>query len=359
MAQVIAGRGRRIAFGAATVLTALVVALYVAHSASARPSAHKAGNYVLGVSNTLLGNGWREEMICAVKAEAAASGQVSKVVISDINNGNAAQQIAGMRNLISAGANAIIVNPSSNTALNGVIAQAAARHIVTVAVDQSVTASQAYQASNDQVAYGRLGMEWLAKQLHGHGNVVVMRGIAGVPADTDRETGIKQALKKYPGIHVIKEVYTNWQFAPGGKAMLDILNSGQKVDGVWTSGIDYTVVNAFKTVHKPYVPVVGADNNEFLHQILTLKKQGFVGAAVTNPATIGGVGASIALSVLNGHPPANKVIKLKPQVWDYKTSLATIKANYSPKRPATYSARLTVKPYTHYTPQQLTSCKGP
>ena len=33
--------------------------------------------------------------------------------------------------------------------------------------------------------------------------------------------------------------------------MLDILNSGVKVDGVWTSGIDYTVVNAFKTAGKP------------------------------------------------------------------------------------------------------------
>ena len=32
-----------------------------------------------------------------------------------------------MRNLISPGVNAIIVNPASNTALNGVIAQAAAR----------------------------------------------------------------------------------------------------------------------------------------------------------------------------------------------------------------------------------------
>ena len=35
--------------------------------------------YVLGVSNTLVGNGWREEMICAVKAQALASGMVSKV----------------------------------------------------------------------------------------------------------------------------------------------------------------------------------------------------------------------------------------------------------------------------------------
>ena len=74
-----------------------------------------------------------------------------------------------------------------------------------------------------------------------------MRGIAGVPADTDRHTGFMQALKKYPGIKVVKQTFTGWQFATGGKQMLDILNSGVQVDGVWTSGIDYTVVNAFKT----------------------------------------------------------------------------------------------------------------
>ena len=39
-------------------------------------------------------------------------------------------------------------------------------------------------------------------------------------------------------------------------------------DGIWTSGIDYTVVNAFDTVGKEPVPVVGADNNEFLNQLL-------------------------------------------------------------------------------------------
>ena len=77
-----------------------------------------------------------------------------------------------------------------------------------------------------------------------------MRGIAGVPADTDRHKGFQQALKKYPGIKVVKQTFTGWQFAPGGKQMLDILNSGVQVDGVWTSGIDYTVVNAFKTAGK-------------------------------------------------------------------------------------------------------------
>jgi ribose transport system substrate-binding protein len=341
----------------ALVLVALVAISVVAVVTASAKTGKTHSKFVLGVSNTLVGNGWREEMICSVKAQAAASGKVSAVKVAN-RNGGPAEQSADLRTLISGGVNAIVVNPSSSTALNSVIAQAAARGVKVVAVDQRVTAPQAYNATNDQVAYGRLGAEWLFKQLGGKGNVVEMRGIAGVPADTDRHTGFNQAKKKYPGIKVVKQTFTGWQFATGGKQILDILNSGVTVDGVWTSGIDYTVVNAFKTAGKPLVPIVGADNNQFLKQLMTTK--GLRGAAVTNPATIGGVGASMAIKLLSGQS-VPKWVKLKPQVWDNGTAAgkASIKANYSPSRPPTYSARLQVKPWTTYTSKQLFSCKVP
>src|SRR5215217_6191293 len=335
-------------------IAAAAAALAFVTDGSAKPQA--PAKYVLGVSNTLVGNGWREEMICSVKAQALASGRVSRVIVAN-RNGGPAEQSADIRNLISAGANAIIINPSSPSALNGVIAQAASRGIKIVSVDQRVSAPGAWNVTNDQVAYGALGATWLFKKLGGKGNVVEMRGIAGVPADTDRHRGFMQAKKKFPGIKIVKQTFTGWSFAPGGKQMLDILNSGVKVDGVWTSGIDYTVVNAFKTAGKPYVPVVGADNNEFLHQMITLYPK-FQGAAVTNPATIGGVGASVAIKLLKGGTVA-KWVKLTPAVWDMKSAAKDVRANYSPSRAPTYSARLQVKPWTTYSTAQLTSCKGP
>jgi ribose transport system substrate-binding protein len=347
------GRSRRVVALAGALGLAVGVAAWSASLASAG-GAKKHAEFVLGVSNTLVGNGWREEMICAVKAQAAASGMVSKVIVAN-RNGGPAEQSADLRNLISAGVNAIIVNPSSATALNPVIAQAASRGIKVVAVDQRVTAPEAYNVTNDQVAYGRLGAEWLFKQLHGKGNVVEMRGAPGVPADNDRHTGFTQALKKYPGIHVIKQTFTGWTWATGGKQMLDILNSGVKVDGVWTSGIDYTVVNAFKTAGKPLVPIVGADNNLFLKYLLTQYPK-LKGAAVTNPATIGGVGAAVALKALQGQSVPKKVL-LTPQVWSMPGSKAIMQRFYSPTLPPTYSDTLEVKPWTTFTPGQLTACK--
>ena len=310
--------------------------------------------YVLGISNTLVGNGFREEMICAAKAQALASGKISEVVVQN-QNGGAPEQIAAIRNLISAGANAIVANPADAAALNPVIADAKKRDVVFVAIDQAVTSPDAYIATNDQVEYAKLGVQWLADQLGGKGNIVEMRGAKGVPADTDRHEGFTEALKEYPDIKVVKSVYSNWDWPTGSKEMLNILQSGEKVDGVWTSGIDSIIVDAYKTAKKPLVPIVGADNNGFLQQMLDDKE--LKGAAVTNPAIIGGVGTAIAIDALTGKNP-ERVTTLTPEVWD-NSNKADWEGFVNPDLPPTYSTVMEVKPYTTFTPEQLTACKGP
>ena len=356
-----AQRVRRLPLAGASVLT-LALALTACGGsdgtaggqAAAGGASSSAGNFVIGVSNTLVGNGWREQMICSVKAEALASGKVSKVISAN-RNGGPTEQIADLRSMISQGVNAIVVNPSDATKLNSVIAEATKKKIVVVAVDSTVTSPDAYNVTNDQVAYGRLGGEALGELLGGKGNVVEMRGIPGVPADTDRHQGFTEALAKYPEIKVVKETNTGFDFSKGGQQALDLLNSSEQVDGIWTSGPDYTVVNAFKTLGKTPVPVIGADNNEFINQLLN--DEDVKGAAVTNPAVIGAVGTSIALQVLSGQT-AEKKTTLSPELWK-KTDTEKLKSAYYPDREPTYSSAVQVKPYTTYTNEQLFACKGP
>jgi ribose transport system substrate-binding protein len=181
-----------------------------------------------------------------------------------------------------------------------------------------------------------------------------MRGISGVPAADDRHKGFMEVIEQNPGMKVVKETFTDWSFAPAGKQANDILNSNTQVDAIWTSGIDYVVVDALKKAGKENVPVIGTDNNRFLEQL----KDGAPGAAVTNPATIGGVGTAIALQALNGEEP-EKVTTLTPEVWDMKSSADTIDKFYDPKLPPTYSTQMIVEPYTTYTTEQLTGCQGP
>jgi len=334
---------------------AVSVLMGMTHGALAQPGK----KFVVGVSNTLIGNGWREEMICSIKAQAKVSGVVSKLILAN-RNGGPPEQIADLRNLISAGANAIIVNPSSRDALNPVIKQAAARGIVVVAVDQAVSAPEAYVVSNDQVAYGKLGATWLFEDLHGQGNVVEMRGIDGVPADSDRHQGFEAALRQYPNIKVVATTFTGWALNTTSKQIHDLIASGKSIDGIWTSGLDAVVVDAYQTTHKKFVPVVGADNNAFIGQLIGLKSGGLTGVAVTNPASVGGAGLAVALDVLQ-HKPQPHVIKLTPQLWPNTTAagLEQLKREYNPKLDPYYSVATEVKPYTTYTTPEIVACQGP
>jgi ribose transport system substrate-binding protein len=312
--------------------------------------------YVVGVSNTLTGNGFREEMICSIKAQAKASGIVSKVIVANRNT-DPSGQIADMRNLISAGVNVIVLNPSDRTALDPVIKEATDKGIVVVTVDQGVDSTTAYQLYNNQVKYATLGAEWLFKQLGGSGNVVEMRGINGVSADADRHQGFMATLANYPGIHVVKETFTNWSLDPAAQQIKDILGSGLKVDGIWTSGIDSTVVDGYTTAKKTYVPVVGADNDAFLGDLINLKGQGLAGAAVTNPPTVGGAGLALGLDVLQGKTEPH-LVNLDPQLWDNTSSagLAALQSHYDPSLGAYYSVTYQVDPWTTYTKADLLAC---
>ena len=314
--------------------------------------------YVVGISNTLTGNGFREEMICSVKAQAKASGVVSKIIVANRNT-DPSGQIADMRSLIAAGANVIVVNPSDLSALDPVIKQASDKGIVVVTVDQGVTAPEAYQVHNDQVKYAQLGAEWLFKQIGGKGNVVEMRGVNGVSADADRHKGFQQALAKYPDVKVVKETFTNWSLDPAAQQTRDILSSGLKVDGIWTSGIDSTVVDTFVTAKKPFVPVVGADNAGFIGDLINLKSQGLAGAAVTNPPTVGGAGLAIGLDVLQGKKH-DHLVQLDPQIWDNQsaTGMQQLQSHADPKLDAYYSVSYQVAPYTTYTKDDLIGCQG-
>ena len=213
--------------------------------------------------------------------------------------------------------------------------------------------------SNDQVQYAYLGAKWLFKAMGNKGAVVYMRGIAGHPADTDRDTGFKKALAENPGITVAKETSTNWDQKTGVTQINDILTSGVKFDGIWTSGIDNVIVDALKTANHAFVPIVGADNAGFVKQLLT--EPGLVGAAVTNPASVGGAGVTLALQILDGKKPADPAVHVTPELWDNATDAgkAALTAANDPTLPAIWPLGLTIKDWTTYAKDAVKACKGP
>ncbi len=343
--------------GAALLLVGVLGVLAVGTPYVSARSAHASAPYVIGLSNSIYGNGWRNEMVCSVQVEAKTTPNaslVSKVIVAQAGN-DPARQISDIRTMISQGANAILIDPPNPTALNGVIEQAVKKGVVVVVLDQLVTSKAPYQVENDQVKYGAVGMTWLAKQLHGKGNVVLVRGAAGAPGDTDRQTGINQVLKSYPGIKVIGQYFTNWDAVTALQQTSTFLPTHPKIDGWWTSGLGAQVVQAYQTAKRPYVPVVGADDNTFLSYLGKYGSQGLVGAGVTNPPAVGAAALDIALNVLQGKMEP-KITKLTPQVWTNATPNGLKGKLLSGKVGNNFQNAYTVPGVTHYTLAQMTAC---
>ncbi|MGV8985240.1 MAG: ABC transporter substrate-binding protein [Cypionkella sp.] len=314
--------------------------------------------YKIGISNTVQGNGWREEMICAMKAQALASGEVTSLNIAHRNT-DAAGQSEDIRNLIQAGVDAIVVNPANADGINAAIKEATDKGIIVVAVDQAVTEPSAYIISNNQEEYAYLGAKWLFQQMGGKGNVVYMRGAAGAGADNDRDKGFKKAMAEFPDVKIAQEVFTGWQQDQGKQQITDIIASGAKFDGVWTSGIDNVIVDAFTESGAPLVPIVGADNAGFVGQLASV--EGLKGAAVTNPGSVGGAGVALALQILDGKVPADKTVLVDPVLWDNTTDegKAMIAAAQNPKLSGEWPVSVSIPGWTTYTMDQIIDCKGP
>ncbi len=315
-------------------------------------------SYTIGVSNTVQGNGWREEMICAMRAQALVEPHVTNLIVAHRNT-DSAGQLEDINNLIEAGVDAIVLNPSNPDALNSALDAAIEQGIIVVAVDAGVTAEGAYVLSNNQEEYAYLGAKWLFEQVGGSGDIVYMRGIAGVSADTDRDNGFKRALAEYPDITVVHEVFTGWQQDQGKQQIFDYLATGIPFDGVWTSGIDNVIVDAFLESGAPLVPIVGADNAGFVEMLGSV--EGLTGAAVTNPGSVGGAGIALAVDILDGNPPQSQTVLVDPVLWENTTEEGreTIAKAQNPDLDPEWPVSVSIPGYTDYTMEQIIACEGP
>jgi ribose transport system substrate-binding protein len=341
---------------------------------SSAPSA-AAKSYKIGYSNGGgVGNGFREEQVCTAKAEAKASGGVSELVVKHRNT-DAAGQAADIRDLIAAGVDAIVFNPNDPAALNPALQEAKAAGIKTVSVDAFVTDPDTYNLYNNQVKYAEIGARWLFQQLNGTGTVWYTRGLAGHPADSDRDIGFKNALKDFPNIKVVPSadgVFTGWDPAKATQIAQDFLSSGQydKINGIWASGMGKQIVDAIKAANKKFVPIADADVGGFVTQLLD--PTGFAdlkGGAVTNTAAVGGAGITLALKLLNGEtvqtsPGTSQpnTVLLDPVLVDNLTpdGQAKLKAWQSvPGMDPLWPLSLSIDGWTTYDPNTVpSSCKG-
>ncbi|THG31542.1 substrate-binding domain-containing protein [Naasia lichenicola] len=216
----------------------------------------------IALSNYFNGNIWRKQMEASFEATAKANPDyVSdfKVVNSD---GSAPQQAQQIQSLVLEGYDAIIIDAASPTALNGAIQEACDVGVTVVVFDSLATADCAYKVAFDYETYGEVEAQFLADQLGGKGNVLFVRGIAGITVDDDIYRGATSVLSKYPDMKIVGEVYGEFTESTAQQEVAKILPSLPQVDGVLTEGNDGGgTLDAFLQAGTSPLPVIIQGNS--------------------------------------------------------------------------------------------------
>jgi len=287
------------------VATVTVFSLGV-FSASAQDAKKKL---TVGISNSFVSSEWRTQMIQQLQDVAAelskddAMGVDIELVIESKDT-DAAGQEQQIQNLVNRGVDAIIVNPGDAEALRLPLEDAAAAGIVVISIDQEIDGEGVYNVVIDQTEWARISARWLAESLGGKGNIVLIEGFVGHPANTARMNGVEEVLKDYPDIKVVGRESGKWDQATGQQVMSDFLASLPSIDGVWTQdGMATGVLTAIETANPKKWPLVtGEARASFIQHWENILKTNpdFKSIGVVNPPAIAANGLRVAVEILKG-----------------------------------------------------------
>ncbi|QKC98249.1 sugar ABC transporter substrate-binding protein [Mesorhizobium sp. NZP2298] len=173
----------------------------------------KGPPWTIGYASSYAGNTWRADVMKRLQEELIPKwkklGLVKDVIITQ-SNLNDSTQIQQMRQLVDQGVDAIIVCCSNPTSLNQTVEYAHQRDIPVFSATGYLTSPYAVNASANFVVGGSMLGEWMAKQINGKGNVLVVEGIPGASASDSQNVGVLKALAKYPDIKVVGQVAGMW-----------------------------------------------------------------------------------------------------------------------------------------------------
>jgi ribose transport system substrate-binding protein len=255
-------------------------------AAATETTAAPAKKFNVGLSNGLITHSWRTQMVADLVQEFGyykGKGIVDKLMIQHAGF-DVDVQISQIRNLINSGIDLLLINPNSLSALDPVIEEAVNKGILVFVFDQPVTSDLAYQIVPDQVTWMSKLTEYVMGRINGKGSIVYMSGYDGSPANTDRDNGLMETIKKYPDVKLLTKVNGNWDPSTAQQAMSTVLAAFPKIDAVVSQdGMCLGVVKAFQAANRK-VPIMNGEGMiPFMDVWKELRdKEGFQSYAIAN-----------------------------------------------------------------------------
>jgi ribose transport system substrate-binding protein len=275
--------------------------------------------WTIGYASSYAGNTWRADVMKRLTEVIIPKwkklGLVKDVIITQ-SNLNDSTQIQQMRQLVDQGADAIIVCCSNPTALNQTVQYAHDKGVPVFSAVGYLTSPYAVNSSANFVVGGQMLGEWMAKEINGKGNVLVVEGIPGASASDSQNVGVLKALEKHPDIKVAGRVAGMWtdQVAQTEIQKWLATNPG-KLDGIIIqSASELGALRSLKQSGRDMVPItVGGELGALCYW---RKNPKFISSAIHAwpPGDDFELGWNIMMRTLEGQGPKVQSILTRPQV---------------------------------------------
>lgn len=307
-----------------------------AASETGQDAPKEASGYSIGFCNYAVSNSWQVQMEAEFKYRAEAlvkEGILSEYYITNAD-GDVSKQIADFKDLMTKGVDAIVITAASSSALSPVCEEAIDAGIVVISFDSLVDTDKVTgKVSCDDQEFGRIGAKFIAEQIGGKGDVVILNGIAGSTCSENRYLGAKEIFDQYPDIKIINETDADWDYAKAKVAVEALIGSNQHIDAIWSQGgaMTQAAVDAYNEAGWALVPMSGEGSNGFLKVWKENKESGFISICPWYPTYISTVAMDQALRALNG-----ETIEAMYTLPSASITEDDIDTYYSPELPESY-----------------------
>jgi ribose transport system substrate-binding protein len=212
-------------------------------------------------------------------------------ILAPVNsNGDPAQQITDMNNLLNLGAKGIVVGPLDSAAISRALDAATAKNVPVVAVDVAPTQGKvAMVVRADNRAYGEKACKYIGDHVKSGKVVQIMGDLASVNG-RDRSEAFRSCMKGYPGVSVL-EIPAAWKGDVAATALDSLLTANPDVKGIYMQAGGVYLSPTLQTLRRKQMlfPVGDAKHvvivsNDGIPQEFDAIRRGDIDATVSQPA---------------------------------------------------------------------------
>lgn len=192
----------------------------------------KTSLYTIGFSQCVGSDLWRHSMLDEMKMELSLH-PGARFIYADAD-GNSQKQIQQVKNMVDQGIDLLIISPNEAQPLTGIVEQTYNKGIPVIVIDRKTSSSQytAYVGA-DNYEVGRMAGEYMGNLLKRKGNVVEVMGLPGSSPAIERERGFSDALKKFPNVHIVAQLYGDWLKDHAEKQLSQIAPQLNSIDAIF------------------------------------------------------------------------------------------------------------------------------